>query len=488
MAAEERLSSSLQESILTALCFDDGPGTVIAGLVTPDLFEEPYRGIADRALNYRKRFGAAPGRAHIDDLFDAILEDPKNVKGPTYKRLLSGMLAQAEGLNAEFVLTRISEFVRRQRLKATVQRAADRYQQGGDDLSDDVAKILFDGLKFRVDSLDPGVFFGDQNRSLRFLSRERHDAYKMGIPELDRVEMGPTRKEMLLVCGARGAGKTWGLIHVGKQAMLQRGRVAHLSLEMSEEKICQRYYQSLYAIPKRDDETLTQTFFDLTKDKHQRLAGFRRETVKPAVVLSDPDIRDRLAEMSSEWGLRLNRLLIKQFPMRRLTMPQLEAWLDGIELVHHFVPDVLIIDYPAIMTIPIDNFRLALGRLFEDIRGLLVERNIAGVVAHQLTRGAGSSTNPSESLLSEDISILGTADNCLMYLQTKQEAILNLARLYAAKVRNDEAGFQVLVSQLYKTGQFVVDSTRMSMGYWDDLDAKTGTMVGEESNDRSPRR
>ena len=58
-----------------------------------------------------------------------------------------------------------------------------------------------------------------------------------------------------------------------------------------------------------------------------------------------------------------------------------------------------------------------------------------------------------------------TADFFVTYSQTAAEKRLGLARLYVAMARSEQDGFGVLVSQSYKTGQFVLESTRLSDSY-----------------------
>src|SRR5690606_3296566 len=102
---------------------------------------------------------------------------------------------------------------------------------------------------------DPGLRLSDIPRALRFLDGQV-SAFPTGIPEFDRLGFGPTRKEMFLYVADTKTGKTWSMIHLAKVALMNNLKTLHVSLEMSEDKISQRYVQTLFAISKRK-ETFT---------------------------------------------------------------------------------------------------------------------------------------------------------------------------------------------------------------------------------------
>lgn len=481
MADSEQLSSSLQESVLTLIAFNDEKGNVVAGLLSADLFEEPYRDIAQRILDFRKKFNKAPGREHIDDVFDHVLVDPDHRQFQSYQRILRGLLEQAKGLNAEYVVTRVTEFIRRQTLKAGVLKAAQRYQTGGDNVADDVERILLDTVKVRVDAMSPGLFLNNDHESLSFLE-DPPECFVGGIPELDKRDIGPTRKELMILMAPKGGGKTWGLINYGKRAIVNGKRVAHVTLEMSEKRTSQRYHQSIFAIAKRDEE-FNQTMFEL--DSLGRLQALSQEKMRPEMALNNPDVYRYLLKRRSELGTRLGNLVIKEFPSGSLTIAALKAWLDGLEVVHGWVPDLLIIDYADLMKIDAKDMRHGLSRNIVDLRGLASERNMAILTAKQTNRMGAGAKYVTDQHASEDFSAFMTADIAVTYSQTLDEKILGLARLFVAKARNDEDKFTVLITQNYKTGQFCLGSTSMISDYFDRLKAFAGELkdTGDSEED-----
>lgn len=480
--AEDRLSAPVQESVLTLLAYDERFGAIAAGLLAPGHFDIAYRDIADRLLDYRRRYGKPPGDAHIGDVFDDVLDDPKHRDYRSWSTIVNGMMDLANGLNAEFTFNRLNEFIRKQTLRSALLNAGMRIQQGGPEASDDVERMLNDALRVQPDSMDLGTFLNDKNRVFEFLDRP-NTAYSIGIPPLDRLNIGPTRGELLVFIAVKGGGKSWFVVHVGKHCLLQSAKVLHISLEMPEPQVAQRYMQSLFAVAKRKEE-FDRTAFTL--DELDRLTGFEFRTQMPKLWLADPNIRTKLGKRMDQWGDRFGRLVIKKFPTNALTVQKLESYLDMLELSTRFVPDVVLLDYPDLMKIQggADNLRLGLGLLYKELRGLADTRKFALVAPSQASRQAMNSRLVTGQLVAEDFSKLQTADMVLTYSQTAQEHELNLARIFVDKARSDEDKFTVLLSQLYKTGQFAVDSMRLANSrYWDMVRAEAPDVNGDNEDD-----
>jgi replicative DNA helicase len=462
--AGDRLTTSLSESILTVLCFSNDPkADLIASLVTPELFEVYFREICSRVIEYRQTFKQAPGASHIDDIFDFVLNDPKHRLYDIYRRILQGLYEQSSsGFNTEYIASRVSSFVRQQTLKSAVLEAAQAIQRGSEDYSEEVETILLNTIQRKVDLEDPGVFLGDKEKALRFLDSDGNECCQLGIKELDKRHLGPTRKELSIFLAPRKRGKSMYLIHVGKMALLQRWKVAHITLEMSEDVVVQRYIQSLFSMSKRPEQSV-RTFFEL--DELKRLSGFDVRKAAAKLNLEDPNIRKQLRAKMDEWGFRLNNIIVKQFPSGDLTIRSLESYLDSIEIVHKFVPDVIIIDYIALMKLNVDNYTHSLGQTAVALRGLAVKRNLAVVTAAQGNRESESAAKVESHMVAGDISLIATCDLAMTYSQTPQERQLGLARLFVANARNEEDQFTVLLSQNYSTSQFCLDSIYMSSNY-----------------------
>lgn len=453
---------------MAVLVFDERAGAAVAAQVSPQHFDESYREIAEKVLAYRRKYGRGPGRAHLDDLFDKKLQD--NNRPSRTRQLLMDLVGIAPELNAEYVLARTQRFVREQQLKAALVEGNSRWEQGGDDVSTDLEGILHKALKHRSTSLDAGTFLGDEKRALRFLDRDDGWGISYGIKQLDAIKLSMRPKEMTLYIGGKGTGKSWACVNAGKQAYKMGKRVLHITNEMSEELVTQRYLQALLGVSTHMDD-FVRTEFEFNR-KGGLVEMHTTKKMKSDWSLFGPDARQKLRREFQKVGTKYNRIVIKEFPSGSLTLSQLEAYLDYLEQEHRYHPDLLIIDYPDLMAQDTKNYRISLGRTFVGCRGILVDRHMAGFFPTQGNRSSLRATKVSTDMVAEDVSKLHTADIVLTYSRTEAEKERNTARLFVGNARNQRDGAVIMMSQSYDTGQYVIDSHWMQQSYWDILKAE----------------
>src|SRR5206468_3066557 len=120
-------------------------------------------------------------------------------------------------------------------------------------------------------------------------------------------------------------------------------------------------------------------------------------------------------------------LVIREFPSGSLTMDGLRAYLDGLERLHKFVPDIILLDYPALMAIDPARLRIDLGRGTMELRGIAGERNLMLVTPQQGNRAGEKTRWLGREHQAEDYSQGMTADIQLAYNQTLDERTLGLA-------------------------------------------------------------
>lgn len=467
---DEILAESLQEAVLAVLTFNDNQGMLIAGQVVPENFDGIYREVSSAVLAYRHRYHKAPGEAHLESLFSRAKLDPADRKTHALRRTLVNLSATAEQVNAEYVVTRAQDFIRSQKLRGALLQANERYLQGGDDAVPEVEGILHAALRFRQQTLDAGSYLNNVDKALEF-TRKQEDFCPLGIKEFDSLGVGLVPRQLLLYLAPKSSGKTWFCIHSGRQAILNKQRVVHISLEMDEGRILSRYYQSFFGIARRSGAFNRAT---LKFDELERLTGIKMRKTEPKLSYTSPDIRKVLRAKMTRWGARFGRLVVKHFPANTLTMSQLRGYLDHLELVEKFIPNVLIVDYPRLMRMDPDNLRIILGQVVVDLRGLADERNLSVVIPGQSNRAGIGARRVRSTNASEDISTVFTADTVLSYSRTDAEERLGLARLSFEHGREAQTGLQVLLTQNYAMGQYIADSAYLSGAYWEALKDLTG--------------
>lgn len=463
----DSLSRAVQETLLVLLCFQDKHARYIRNAVDLSLFESSYREIAKACYEYLDRYGEAP-KDHIDEQLDYLLEGEDRQKAYHFGELLTYLHKSRESVNAEYALDRLNTFVRQQSLKRSILEAVDILQTESEDAPDRAEQVILQGVKTRTNVFDSGTFLADYNRSLKFLDTDTREIFPTGVKELDQRGLGPLRGGLYLFIAPPKGGKSFFLVNLAKRAMLRRHKVCHVSLEMSEEEMSQRYMQSLFAIPKRKAQLSSVTF---STDSLGRMSSIDQHSITPQMALSDPDIAKKIRTKADRFRARLENMVIRQFPTGSLTVHGLAAYLDMLEDTQGFIPDLLILDYADLMKIKADNYRIELGQIYKELRGLAVERNIALATATQANREGADSKRIKSTNVSEDFSKIGTADIVLTFARTDMERENGLGRIFVSAARNDEDHIEIAIAQNYGIGQFVTDSALMYGHYWDLLDS-----------------
>jgi len=465
----DRMNMALGENIITLLAYDDVNGKIVANMLDPNLMEGDYRVIAERSIAFWRKFHEAP-KDHLADELSDILEDPHNRRAKTFARILTNMRDLSGSVNTQYVMEQLRKFMRMQRIKDAIIKSAEQLNKQQDVAIDEVEKIWNGILRTQDLHFDAGMKLWDVDRVLDFMEL-RQVEFPTGIPAFDRNGIVPMRGATYLLLGSAGRGKTWGLVHTGVQALKQRKRVVHISLEMSEEETAQRYYQCLFGVANKDEP---QEYTTLVKDDDGNLEGFDEEKISPEWALDSKVARTELDMRLHHYGRRFDNLIIKRFPPRSVSIADIEGYLDNLEITEGFIPDMIILDYIGIIKTDERNHRISLGRQFEEFRSLGIRKNAAAVSAHQVSRVGAHSQLVSQTHVAEDWSMIATSDVIITYSSTEAEAEHGLGRLYVSKCRHARDKWGVLLVQHYATGQFIVDSAFLGRKYWDIVKELTG--------------
>lgn len=455
--AEEKFSTSLQENLLTLICFSDDWSSTIRGAVESSLFQSSvYRVMVEAAYGYIDQFKKPP-KDHMPDLLEEYLQKGDKT-AELYHQILGAVFTLKENINASFVMMKLTSFVRQQRMKIGIVKASDLITEGN---LEQAEVELEAALRQRLQLFAPGMTLAEGVVAIR-AGKVREGYINIGIKELDEAKLGPAKKEIQLFMAPPKRGKSWWLVNLAKQALMQRQKVVYITLEISEGQITQRILQSLFSMTQTKTKPMITSF---ERDDLGRLLGFKKEQ-----ITGRPSVEEGGASYAQKMLAKLHfrdNLLVKEFPTGMLTVSGVIAYLDALDRISRFVPDLLIIDYPDLMKIDVNNYRLDLGVIMKQLRGVAVERNLGLATVRQANRVGTGAKLLLDIHASEAFSTIADADTVITYSQTREEKALGLARLHASNTRvGDRDGFVVLISQSYPTGQFVMDSLPMSDKYW----------------------
>lgn len=477
MSDDDRMSGALQENLLTLLCFSDQYAKLIRASVTVHLFEGAvFKEIAGLACDFLDQFGE-PIKDHLPDQLEHILRGDDARKAANYERVVTGLFDTRESVNGEYVVSQLNKFVRQQVLKDAVIKAVEHLN---DDKIDEAELALHAGLKSQITSFSGGTSLTNPDDIFAAMEMVEEEGIFWGIDELDNGGIIPRRKELTAILAPRGKGKSWAATHLAKRALLQRWSALIVTLEMSEKRYTGRMLQSFFSVSRGNPLT---KITRIKKDGSTVAELIREEIERP--ILKDSATKAEIRKKAKKtFGNRVP-LRIKEFPTNDLTLPKLEAYLDGLERFENFTPDLIIVDYPGLMKIDPNNLRLELGKIIEGLRGIGVQRNAAIVTLHQGNRASETAQLVTGDMAAEDISVLATADQLITYSQTMAEYRLGLARLFVEKARNDEGKQIVLISQAYNLGQFCLESAHIvADDYWDLVTPRNSDRDDDEPAER----
>lgn len=443
----------LQENIITMLVFNKEYLPLIASNLNIDIFEGSVnREIATQALRFYNKY-KKPIAEHLPDELEHVLKK-NDEKAKHFHDALESLYSFKDQINPEYVMDNFNKFVYQQQLKIGIKEAVEAIQSGKIEEAD---QALDRARKKQLTVFDPGIRFGlDVNKTLRFL--DRVDRFILtGIKQLDDVDAAPAPKELYTFVGLSNRGKSWFMIHLAKMALLQRKRVLYVSLEMSEDRLSQRFCQSLFSMSKRPEPALYRPFFET--NEQGALSRILYKDIGERPNLRDINIKDFLRKQLGK--LRKPQLFIKEFPTGQLTIRNLQAYLANLETFCNFTPDLLLLDSADNMYLDPERMRLDIGRTFKELRGIAVERHLSMVTVSQVNReGLGKRWITSKNL-SEDFSKLFISDILVTYNQSVEEYLRGLARLLLDKNRNDTKESRILIGQNYTIGQFAMSSHLM---------------------------
>jgi replicative DNA helicase len=450
--ANDTLGGALEQNILCALCWNDELASqIVFQLEARHFSTRHYQKIADVALGHYNRYKKPIG-PHLPDYLE---DDIRRSNGELFEFAIRDMQNIRGIIQVDFVKQELSKWIELRELTRGVELASDALQSG--DL--DGAKEILSERASHDKSLSAGILLSDHKQSLSFLEeQDKLDRFTCGIDALDDRGVSPSRGTQFLFIAPPKAGKSWFLIHVGKRALLAGHSVCHISLENSEKLTSQRYIQSFFSMTVREASTLSVPMFERDKSGHY-LGSETVENVTPRLL--DTSARQEVIK-KMEILKRKKPLYIKGFPSGSLTVGQLEGYLDWMAATHNFIPDILLVDYPDLMSIDSRNRRTDTGRIFVELRGQAVRRNHALVTVTQGNRTSADVKVIKGTHVSEDYSKIMTADYIITYNQTDKEHDRGLARLWVEGSRGAAQGFMALISQTYANGQFCLDSVPFS--------------------------
>ena len=242
-----------QESLLAIMALGkDGSFNVARSLVPKESFDAFYSTIFSKVAEFIDRHHTAPGENHFFDIINVIChERPDDAEN--YQNLHTSIAETFErGLNYGYVFLRAELFGRHARLRRNIGLALQELTEFTQDRVEAAEKFLKEALETNAGVMDLGIDSHDVESMLRFLDPERSQRFSTGIDALDLYSMNPARKELLLIVGGYGTGKSFAMNEFAMAGLhISRVNTLVMPCEMSEDEWAERVVQSEMGMGRR---------------------------------------------------------------------------------------------------------------------------------------------------------------------------------------------------------------------------------------------
>jgi replicative DNA helicase len=408
-----KFQESIQRGILYLAKSDEQFLLQTLPMVKENYFEFPshqklYSKLVEFFLHYKKL-------PTDDQLLEEIKKDLKqNELFSDYRDELTAVndLDEKAIDNQEYYLDLVEEFAKEQAIKDAILKSVDHLKKKNFDAIETEVRDAF-AVNRNVD-LGTDYFSGIKERWDRLNSATLVPKFRTPFETLNEaLEGGLAHKEMAMVVAPPGVGKSLFLANQAARSVLDGYNVLYVSLEMAEDRVAQRL-----------DSIFTRI--------QQRELSNRVD-----------DIEKRLDIINKQWKDR-GRLVVKEFPTKRLSVTGLRAFLNQIKNYEDFEPDVLIIDYLELMKTDKEMAEYqGQERLAQELRGVASEYECLVWTATQTNREGKKVNIITDAELADSYGKIRVCDLVFSINQTEQEFDSGSARLYLMKSRNGRARFIV---------------------------------------------
>lgn len=408
-----QFQDSIQRGIIYLSKTDESFLLQVMPMVRDEYFEFPshqkmFAVIIQFFLNYKKL-----------PTDDQLLEETKKVMASN--ELFGDYRDELEAINSldeksidnqEYYLDLVEEFAKEQAVKDAILKSVDHLKKKNFGAIEDEVRNAF-SVNRNVD-LGTNYFEGIKERWERLNSQQLVPKFRTPFETLNEaLDGGLAHKEMAMVVAPPGVGKSLFLANQAARSVLDGHNVLYVSLEMAEDRVAQRL-DSIF-----------------TRIQQSELSN-RVE-----------DIEERLQIISKQWEDR-GRLVVKEFPTKRLSVTGLRAFLNQLKNYEDFSPDVLIVDYLELMKTDKEMAEYqGQERLAQELRGVASEYGCLVWTATQTNREGKKVNIITDAELADSYGKIRVCDLVFSINQTEQEFDKGAARLYLMKSRNGRARFIV---------------------------------------------
>ena len=408
-------NENIQRGILYLLKSDKDFYLQIINLVQPDYFEFPVHGkIFSAVRDYYDKYKKLPNDDFIEQELKAQKTEKEHVSDFVDELRYINRLDTSAIDGEDYYLDIIEDFAKKEAMKDAIKQSLTLIKENRMDETEALVRKALT-VSRTVDVGQP-YFTSLSERWDRTHNAKDIDKFKTLLPSLNRsLEGGLGEKELAMVIAPPGVGKSLWLVNQAVQSMIEGRKVLYISLEMSEDKIAQRFDSVATLIPQSQ-----------LKDASAQLK-----------------VSERLSIFQNNFPD--GKLVIKEFPTGTATVNTLRALMVQLKNYEEFEPDVVIVDYLELMRPVRENQHeyQAQQRIAEELRGLAMENKFLLWTATQTNRQGRAVKVITDAELGDSYGKIRTCDFAVSLNQSEEEFDNGRMRAYVVKSRNGRPRFTV---------------------------------------------
>lgn len=420
-----------QDKALTMALRDPTFANRTAGLMEPRYFDlESHSYLIDLANRHFEKYKEPPSAPIVmKELRDAkaaklvkdeFLDEVKDV----LKRVYSPV---ADLSNRDWTIDEVSKFARQRAMEAALEKAIDIMESGGDfsEIDERIKKAQAVGASQGTGAVN---YFDSLEERLKARVARLAGGVVRGITtghrEIDDLlyHKGWGRKELNILLAAAKGGKSMGLQHFALEAVRAGYSVLYITLENSKEVTQDRMDAAVSGVALHDLDTSA-------------------ITVKTAVQA-----------LFAKGG----RLEIEEFAGGTCRASDIRKVIEKFK-ANGVTFDLLVVDYADEMAAEKkhNDERFAFKEIFQGLRAIGIDENLAVLTATQATRNGNKATTITTTDVAEDFNKVRLADVMITINATDDERKANQMRLYLAAMRNSESALTVHCQQNKAAQKFI---------------------------------
>jgi len=447
----KRIKANAERQLLIAMVMSDSFLKRIYPIIKLDYFDTKVTAtIGKWILDYFKEYTIAP-KSFIKNLY----EDNKTMLPPEnqewIEEFLDGLSKEYEkkGFNEGYVFKKSLRFFKRQGLRKNIIKIEKLLDK------DKVEEAEELWIKSRTipESFDLGFEpLSEHSVDEVFRKEEVRVKAKTGIEALDLLLLPIKSGWFVLFMGPQKRGKTWTLIWIAINLIVQGFNVTFLSFEGEDEDWAFRAWMSIGSYVLEGEERKLR--FPYFKDKRGTEVKYE-ERKRPYLTASR--MKKELRKFNN---LARGRLILKSFPMGSAGMREAERYVEALEAYKGYSADVYIFDYIGVMSAPYDDRKEKYNWIGMRMKAFAHNKNAIVLSGHQGRRETLEKLNMGVIDIPEDVRLLGHVDILCGINQTEEERDMGIMRYSTLIHRHRKyiSSRQAKILQQLSSGQVALDS------------------------------